>query len=221
MKTWQKLSGPVALALVLIVMVVLGVREMAPAPEEPIARSYSCAVYTEQGCAKFVVASGGELEIQSGGTLDVQSGATVGLSSGTINGNLTITGTLDVHGDITLENDESISNSSDGVVQVGGFLALTRGSVVEVSYGSTITPTASFQPITSTVAITNAVIADGTVAGQIVILSNENAADDITILESGSNLAAGGDITLNGGDYDLVALVWDGSRWIRLAYSGN
>jgi hypothetical protein len=39
-------------------------------------------VYTEQGCAKFVVASGGEIEVQSGGTFDLQSGATTDFSSG-------------------------------------------------------------------------------------------------------------------------------------------
>lgn len=139
-----------------------------------------------------------------------------GYFDGTLNSDL-----LDVTGDITLENDETISNSTDGIVQVGGFLAFTEGAVIAVSAAGTITPTGSFQPITSTAAITNAVIADGSVAGQVVAISNENAGDDITILESGSNLAAGGDITLTGGAYDLVTLLWDGSRWIRLSFEDN
>lgn len=61
----------------------------ACAPEEPVARSYSCAVYTEQGCAKYVVASGGAIEVQSGGSFQVTPGATVELggyvSTGGIN----------------------------------------------------------------------------------------------------------------------------------------
>lgn len=39
--------------------------------------SYNTLVYTEQGGAKQVVASGGEVEVQSGGILDAQSGAIV------------------------------------------------------------------------------------------------------------------------------------------------
>lgn len=140
----------------------------------------------------------------------------------TIGGNAVVTGTLDLQGgDLTLQNDETVSNASNGVVQIGGFLALTEGAVQVMTYGCTLTPVASFQPITSTAAITNVVIANGTVAGQIVVISNENAADDITILESGSQLAAGGDILLDGGNWDLVTLLWDGARWIRWSFGDN
>ncbi len=133
-----------------------------------------------------------------------------------------ITGTLDVQGgDITMENDETLSNSTDGVVQIGGFTALSEGAVVEATAAGTITPLASFQPITSSAAITDAVIADGSVAGQLLVITNENAADDITILESGSNLVAGGDITLTGGAYDAVTLLWDGTQWVRLSFEDN
>lgn len=63
-------------ALALAVIVACGPKE------EAVPRSYQCTVYTEQGCAKFVVASGGEIEIQSGGTFDLQAGATTDFSSG-------------------------------------------------------------------------------------------------------------------------------------------
>lgn len=132
-----------------------------------------------------------------------------------------VTDTLSVGGDITLENDETVSNSTDGVVQVSGFFAFTAADVVTVADGSTITPLASYQPITSTAAVTNAVIADGSVAGQLVVIVNQNAGDDITILESGSNLESGGDITLTGGAYDAVVLMWDSARWIRLSFEDN
>ena len=61
-KSLSRIGG--LLTLVLIAALILFVSG-ACAPEEPVARSYSCAVYTEQGCAKFVVASGGEIEIWS------------------------------------------------------------------------------------------------------------------------------------------------------------
>ena len=140
----------------------------------------------------------------------------------TIADNAVITGTLDVQGgDITMQNDETLSNSTNGVVQIGGFLALTEGTVQVMTYGCTLTAVGSFQPITSTAVITNVIIADGALAGQIVVISNENAGDDITILEAGSNLQAGGDVTLTGGAKDLLTLLWDGAEWIRLAFFDN
>ena len=139
----------------------------------------------------------------------------------TIGGDATVTGAASLGGDLTLENDETISNSTDGLVTIGGFLALTEGTVVEATAAGTLTPLASFQPITSSAVITNAVIADGSAAGQLLILVNENAADDITILESGSNLDAGGDVTLTGGAVDAITLLWTGSTWTRLSFEDN
>ena len=131
-------------------------------------------------------------------------------------------GTLTLSNDVLImENGEEISNATDTVIQIGGFLALTEGAVQVMTYGATLTAVASFQPITSTAVITNVVIADGVLAGQILVISNENAADDITILESGSNLQAGGDVVLGGGDKDLITLLWDGAEWIRLAFFDN
>jgi len=76
--------------------------------EEPVERTYQCDVYTEQGCAKFVVADGGEIEVQSGGTLDIQSGATSGWggaidldSTLNVDGAVTLNSTLDVDGNIS------------------------------------------------------------------------------------------------------------------------
>ena len=137
-------------------------------------------------------------------------------------GNAAQAGTLDVQGgDITMENDETLSNSNDGVVQIGGYTAFSEGSVIVVTYGSTITPTASFQPITSTAAITNAILGDGSVAGQLLVMDNENAADDITIDKSECNLESGGDVTLDGGNDDALYVVWNGAKWLRIAFGDN
>lgn len=79
-----------------------------PSGLDPEARSYGqCAVYTEQGCIKYVVADGGEIEVQSGGTLDLQPGATANLNAGvattgTLTANaLVITGTSSLGGNIS------------------------------------------------------------------------------------------------------------------------
>lgn len=117
-----RVSGPLALALALVVAIVVGVDQLSQ-PEDAVARSYSTSVYTEQGGAKMVVASGGEIEIQSGGTLDIQSGASSGFG-----GNLLVTGTLDVDGAVTLNStldvDGNIS-SGTGAVTVTDSLNVT------------------------------------------------------------------------------------------------
>lgn len=79
MKSNTMAKTALVIAILAIVGVIVIVSLIALAPEEiPVARSYQCDVYTEQGCGKLVVASGGEIEVQSGGTADFQSGATVG-----------------------------------------------------------------------------------------------------------------------------------------------
>lgn len=60
---------PILLALAMVALVA---SMLSLKPECVEAQGYSCRVYTEQGCAKFVIANGGELEVQSGGTLDIQ-----------------------------------------------------------------------------------------------------------------------------------------------------
>jgi hypothetical protein len=199
--------GTAVVAVVALVVALLGlVTEPAGLDVGPQSLSgYALRLEDGTGSEIFSVSDAGNVD--AAGTLSSDGAST--LASATING------------DITLENDETISNSDDGVVQVGGFLALTEGAVVEVSAAGTITPLAAFQPITSSAVITNAVLADGSVAGQVLVLVNENASDDITVLESGSNLDAGGDVALTGGAVDAVTLMWTGATWSRLSFEDN
>jgi hypothetical protein len=132
----------------------------------------------------------------------------------------TVTDELDVGGNITLENDETLSNATDGVVQVGGQLAFTEGTAISVTESATITPTGSFQPLISASAIASATLANGSVAGQVLALTNENASDNIVILES-TNLKAGGNVQLDGGNDDGILLLWTGGEWIKLAAFGD
>lgn len=205
-----KIAWAVVWRVLAVFLVALALGFAAGALLTPVAApearsSYATLCYREPGGAKWVCESGGEIELQSGATLDVQSGATFAPT---------------MSGDITLENDETISNSTDDVVRIGGFVALDEVAVVEATAASTMTLLSSFQPITSAAVITNAAIADGAVAGQVVILTNENAADNITILES-TNLKAGGNIQLDGGNDDGVILLWTGDEWIKVASFGD
>ncbi len=81
-------SGKQSKAVLVIVCIALAVMAVAGwflprAFETPVAMSGDqlCNVYTEFGCDKFVIASGGEIEVLSGGTVDFQAGATVGMGA--------------------------------------------------------------------------------------------------------------------------------------------
>ena len=95
--------------MILILLAVLAAGCQKQADPLPMSSGYGCAVYTEQGCSKQVVATGGEIQVESGGTLDLQSGATVDLAgtlansggSVTIADNFAVTGTSDLQGNVS------------------------------------------------------------------------------------------------------------------------
>lgn len=135
-----------------------------------------------------------------------------------------ITGTLDVGGDITGENDETLSNATDTAWIIGGFLGLDEASALDLSNGDTITPTMSYQPLTvdgaATVNISGTIaIADGPIAGAILILINED--DQDIVISDGANTLLGGDITLTADADDALTLLWDGSDWVALSMHDN
>ena len=88
--------------------------------------------------------------------------------------------------------------------------------------GGIITPTGTYQPISSasSVNITGTVaIANGTEAGDLLILRNTNASDTILIDGTGSNVECKSDKTLGAGD--TLTLIWGGSDWYCVALSDN
>jgi len=127
--------------------------------------------------------------------------------------------------DIRLENGETINNNTDTAVQIGGFLALTEGTVIDLANGATITPTASYQPLTcsgaehSTTSDSTA-IADGPVAGSLLILCNEDATYNVVIKDA-ANTKIGGDKTLTANQDDCISLIWNGADWVGLSDMDN
>lgn len=135
------------------------------------------------------------------------------------------TGGIDVQaGSITLANDETISNGTDGVIDISAFFAFAEAGVVQVTAGGTITPVGTYQPITSSAALSTTwagdAINDGTKNGQLLILCNENAADAITVCDS-TNTRLGGDKVLTGGQGDCLTVLWDGAWWVAIGYNDN
>ena len=106
-------------------------------------------------------------------------------------------------------------------MSVGTWLKWFTDAVV-VSAGSTITPTGTLQPLTSASGVTTSTstaIANGTTAGDVLILRNANASDTITIDGTGGNVECKTDKVL--GAQDTLTLIWNGSDWVCLSLSDN
>lgn len=137
--------------------------------------------------------------------------------------NVAITGTASVGGDITFANGTTLGEAVDTVLDLSEFLAFTEQTAVVVGTQTSITPTGTYQPITSGAAVSTSLttaILDGTVNGQLLVLVNENAADAIIVVD-GANTEMGGDKTLTGGQGDTLWLMWDGSDWLCIGYNDN
>lgn len=140
-----------------------------------------------------------------------------------VGGDLAITGATTAGSDITFASGTTLGEAVDTVLDLSEFLAFTEQTIVVVGAGLSITPTGTYQPITSTAAVTTSTttaIISGTVNGQLLVLANENASDAI-IIDDGANTALGGNKTLTGGQGDAIWLMWDGADWICIGYNDN
>ena len=85
-----------------------------------------------------------------------------------------------------------------------------------VTTDGTITPTGSYQPLSSSGNVQTASITAGT-AGDILFLVN-TANTTITISDTGT-LKLGGNRAL--GQYDTLTLMSDGTNWIERSFTNN
>lgn len=139
------------------------------------------------------------------------SGGVVGDVTGDVTGNVT----GDLTGDVTGDVVGDLTNST--------FLNLTAQTAVSVTAGGIITATGTYQPLTSAAAVTTSTscaVYSGTVKGQLLVLTNENASDAI-IIDDGANTNLGGNKTLTGGEGDALYLMWDETDWFCVGYNDN
>ncbi len=205
--TKERMRQVVGTVLALMVIAALG----ACASEQPIARTaYNCKVYTEQGCAKQVVASGGEVEFQSGSTIDLQGGSTA-LCSGAVNytsgvtytSNVVISGTLAITGSVSDPNsavtiaDSAMVDGAANAIQltVQAYAGQSAGLVVfEGSNGNdmfTVSP-AGNTVISGTLAVTGTSNLMGNLSdsgGALTVADNaivDGAADAVQLIVQGN-----------------------------------
>ncbi len=103
-----------------------------------------------------------------------------------------------------------------GYMRIGTFQRLTPGTTVVVTTDGTITPAASYQPLSSAGNVQTASIATGTAGDVLYMINTSNTT--ITISDTGT-LKLGGNRAL--GQYDTLTLVSDGTNWVEKAYTNN
>lgn len=196
----------------LLFAVLLAACVAVPTPLEPAGAGVN--VRTEKA---LVV----ENYITDQGTLDVTGAATIG-------GALTVTGLTGLNGGIAVDTSNFTVSGSTGAAAtassmgIGTWVKLGSQSAISVTAGMTITPTGTYQSLTSDGAktcSTTTCIANGTTAGDLLILRNANASDVITIDGTGGNVECKTDKAL--GAQDTLTLIWNGSDWVCLALSDN
>jgi uncharacterized protein YaiE (UPF0345 family) len=143
-------------------------------------------------------------------------------------GAVTTNSTLAADGGLSVDTSNFTVSGSTGAVatlssvSVGTWVKLGAAAPISVTGGATIAPTGTYQPLTSASGVTcntTTCIANGTTAGDLLILSNANVSDTITIDGAGGNVECKSDIILGTGD--TLMLIWNGSDWNCLGTHDN
>lgn len=131
----------------------------------------------------------------------------------TANDDVTVTDQLAVGNDITVSDDAFINDAL-----VAGKVRYTKGTTQTVTFDTLIASTYTYQPISSAGAVgTGGIVTSTAVAGNLLILENV-ANQTITISDTGTTMLTG-NVSL--GQYDTLALIFDGTNWVMLYTSNN
>ena len=127
-----------------------------------------------------------------------------------------IDGDLDVDGATNLD---AVDIAEDATFAAD--LTITNVTAISLTAAGIITPTGTYQPLTSAAAVTTSTttpIAAGA-TGQLLILENQNSSDAITIDGTGGAVECKADLALAAGD--IVMLIYDGAAWQCISLYDN
>lgn len=161
-----------------------------------------------------------------GALLILAAGAMVGPNTALFKA-LIVTNDAAVGGDLTTTGtvtgatiDGAVMNAND--LSVADWAQIDAQTAVVVGTGGVITPTGTFQPLTSAANVTcstSRCIAVGVTKGEILILANENVTRTITIDGTGGTVECKTDKAL--GARDVLTLIWNGTDWNCISLSDN
>jgi len=168
-------------------------------------------------CIAAVLEVDGELELD--GALDADSTANIA-------GAVVLGSTLDVSGgDITLENDETISNSTDGRVVVGGDLGY-KTIVIDKTAAYTVTTAESGALFTNDGASGAITFTLPSLAGGLSYCFTANDNQTVAVDPDGtdqilSETNAAGDMITSGAQFDVICLVGVTDGWLPVETTGT
>jgi hypothetical protein len=143
--------------------------------------------------------------------LAVTGDATVGTLA--VTGNTELSGSLDVLSDGLVGGNLEV----DGVLLGTSFGVWSPVTPVSVTMSVPITPTGSYQPLESAGTVSTTLAATGFTAGTWVCLVNTSNTT-IAITDTGTCKLAG---NWQGGQYDTLTVLFDGTNWVELGRSNN
>lgn len=191
---------PLAIAALLIVAILAGCVPPAPVQSVPQQDLPIAGLGVNTTVIKDLVV---ENDAQVNGTI---TGDVTGDITGAVTGNVTGNVTGDITGDLTADD----------------WITITAQTAISVTAGAIITPTGTYQPLTSGGAVTTSTstaIANGAAVGTLLILRNANASDAITIDGTGANVECKANVVMGAGD--TLTLLWTGSDWNCLSSYDN
>lgn len=142
-----------------------------------------------------------------------------------IEGTLEVDGATNFDGAADFASTVAVASSLNAAadVDVGTWLNLSAQAVVVVANNGAITPTGTYQVITSTAVVTTdttlPIATSGFETGDLLILRNANAADTIAIDGTGGSVECKADVVL--GASDTLTLIFNGTVWNCLANYDN
>jgi hypothetical protein len=163
-----------------------------------------------------------------GSTLGVTGATTLSSTLG-VTGASTLTGAVAANGGLTVDSTAFIVADTSGNVTTAG--TLTAGdkatfsgetvwaqSWITPTSGSSLTIAASYYVVNTTGAITLTLATTGATAGQIVTLYGDDN-NNVTINDTNLLSSDGNAIVL--GQYDIVILLFNGTKWVELSKTAN
>ncbi len=132
---------------------------------------------------------------------------------------ITVQNESDLRGTLNVDKAATFNSTvtATGDVTLNDSVVVGAQTAISVTNDATITPTGSYQPLTSAGTVTASLATSGYTTGTLLTLLN-TANTTIVFTDTGT-LKASGNVSL--GQYDAASFIFDGTNWIQISESDN